>query len=348
MRPAISAFIILLMSPAATAPALAAADGPYTVLRTVTVGGDGGFDYLTADSAARRLYVARGGKVNPRLTVFDLDTLKQIGEIAGVGAHGTVVDAASGHGFLSSNPVTMFDAKTLQVLAKIPVDGSPDGMTADPQAGVVYVMSHKSPSVTAINAATGVVTGTADISGAPEESVIDGKGHLYITVEDGAAVAVLDTKTMKEVGRYGFNGKGGIPSGMTLDKKGRVLFVACRDPAVMLMLNADTGAILDSIPIGLANDGMAINPATHEVFASQGDGTLTIVKEISPTRFKLEQTVATVSSAKTLTLDSKTGHIFLMAADYAPPPDAVPLSAGRIARGPVIPGSFKLIEVGKP
>jgi DNA-binding beta-propeller fold protein YncE len=341
MRNALAATLLVL----ACNPALA--DGPYRVLRTVTVGGEGGFDYVTADSSARRLYIARSGKDNPRLLAFDLDSLKQTGELDGISAHGAVVDSRSHHGFASSKPITMFDARTLTNMKPVAVEGNPDGLTFDPSDRRVYVLSHAAPGITAINAADGSVAGTVDLGAAPEQTVSDGKGHLYVDLEDKDAVGVVDTKTLTVTARYPL-GDRHTPAGLAMDLKSRVLFVACRNPATLLMMNADTGAVLDAIPIGLGNDGVVFNPATREAFASQGDGTLAIVKENSPTSFTLEQTLPTNSGAKTLALDRKTGHIFLIAADYGPvPADAPPLSNGRIARGPIIPGSFKILEVGR-
>jgi DNA-binding beta-propeller fold protein YncE len=342
MRKAIPAALLIL---AMSHPALAA--GPYRILRSVTVGGDGGFDYVNADSTGRRLYIARSGKTNPRLLAFDLDTLKQVGEIDGISAHGAVVDPVSHHGFASSKPITMFDAPSMAAIKPITVDGNPDGLTFDPSNGRVYVLSHSAPGITAINAADGTIAGTVDLGAAPEQTVGDGKGHLYVDLEDKDAVGVVDTKTLAVTAHYPLGDKH-TPAGLAMDTKSRVLFVACRNPASLVMLNADTGAVLDTIAIGAGNDGVVFNPVTREAFAAQGDGTLAVVKEDSPTRFTLEQNLPTHSGAKTLALDGKTGHIFLIAADYGPvPADAPPLSNGRIARGPMLPGSFRIIEIGR-
>jgi YVTN family beta-propeller protein len=241
----------------------------------------------------------------------------------------------------------MFDTATMATIKPITVDGNPDGMTFDASSGRIYVLSHSAPGITAINAADGTVVGTVDLGAAPEQTVGDGKGHLYVDLEDKDEVGVVDTKTLAVTARYPLGDKH-TPAGLALDPKTRVLFVACRNPASLVMLNADTGAILDTIPVGLGNDGVVFNPATREVFASQGDGTLTIVKENSPTSFTLEQTLPTQSGGKTLTLDTKTGHIFVIAAEYGPvPADAPPPSAGRIARGPMLPDSFTILEVGR-
>jgi len=331
-------------------PSVAAAqsgDGPYRIIKTAKVGGAGGFDYVAADSANRRLYIARSGDT-PRITVFNLDTLAPVGEIPGFAAHGAAVDARSNHAFATSQPVVMWDPKTLKVLKTIPVGGNPDGIVGDAFNHRIYILSHSAPNMTAINAADGSVAGTIDLDAAPEQTVTDGKGHLYVDLENRDQVGVVDAKTLAVTARYSLDGKGGTPAGLAFDVKNRILFVACRNPANMVMLNADTGAILGVIPIGVGVDGAVFNPGTMEAFSSQSDGTLSIVKEVSPTQFELEQTLQTQPSAKTLTLDSKTGHIFLIAAEFAPPPaDAPKLSNGRVARGPMVPDSFSILEVGR-
>ncbi len=332
---------------------LAFAQGPYKVAKTVKVGGAGGFDYVNADVDGRRLYVARSGQPDmARVNVFNLDTLEPVGEIPKTSAHGAVIDTKSHHGFASSKPVTMFDSKTLETIKTIDVEGNPDGMLADPTNGKVYVLSHRAPHVTVIEAADGSIVKTFDIGGMPEQAVIDGKGHLYIDVEDKDNVAVVDTKTWNVTAHYELGGKGGVPAGLAIDVKNHVLFVACRNPQNMVMLNADTGAILDALPLGAGTDGAAFNPATMEAFSSQGDGTLTIIKELSPTKFEVEQTVQTPPRAKTLTLDSKTNRILLITAEFgAPPPPppagATPPAGGRGGRGTMVPDSFQIVVVSK-
>jgi DNA-binding beta-propeller fold protein YncE len=160
-------------------------------------------------------------------------------------------------------------------------------------------------------------------------------------------VGMVDIRSMTVTARYSLAGQGGMPAGLALDAANRVLFVACRNPQVMVIMNADTGAILTTLPIGKQNDGVMFNPDTGEAFAPSGDGQLTVVKK-SGRNFMVEQTLATAPGARTIALDRKTGHIFLMTADYGPvPPDAPPPPAGRIARGPMLPDSFRIIEIGR-
>ncbi len=350
MKPLLATLALAVTVVALSAAAQPPAGGPYKVIKTAKVGGDGGFDYVYADVANRRLYVPRSGP-NARVAVFNLDTLEPAGAIAGVSGHGAAVDAKSGHGFASSRPIAMWDAKTLATIKTLEVQGNPDGILGDPASQRIYILSHSAPNVTAINAVDGAIVGTVDIGGAPEQAVSDGNGHLYIDVEDKDQIAVVDAKSLTLTTKFSLNGKCGTPAGLAFDVKNHVLFVACRNPAVMAMLNSDTGTILDVLPIGFGVDGATFNPASKEAFSSQGDGTLTIIKELSPTKFAVEQTVQTKVGAKTLTLDAKTGHILLITADFGPPPEA-PAPApgappGRPRRGPMIPDSFSILVVGK-
>jgi hypothetical protein len=325
----------------------AQAPGPYKVLKTAKVGGAGGFDYVFADSDGRRLYIPRSG-TPARVSVFDLDTLAPSGEIANANARGAAVDPKSHHGFASSKPVVMWDSKTLDTMKTIDVEGGPDGILFDHFNQRVYVFSHRAPNATVINAIDGSVVGTIDLGGAPEQAVTDGKGHIYVDIEDKANVAVVDAKTMTVTAHYDLGDKNGTPAGLAFDVKNRVLFVACRTPApgVMVMMNADTGKIITTLPLDGASDGAVFNPKTMEAFSSAGNGTLTVIKESSPTSFAVEQTVQTMASAKTLTLDSKTGHVLLIGAEFGPPPTPAP-AGGRPARGPMIADSFSILVVGK-
>ncbi len=336
---------VCLLLAAMCAAVASAQDGPYKVLKTAKVGGTGGFDYVYADSAGRKLYVARSGNPGARISVFNLDTLAPEGEIADTNAHGAAVDTKSGHGFATSKPVTMFDSKTLAVIKKIDVDGSPDGMLQDDFNNRVYILSHREPNVTVIDAKDGAVLGTINLDGAPEQAVSDGKGHLYIDIEDKDNIAVVDVKAMKVTAHYDISSKGGTCAGLAMDVKNGILFSACRKPQTMVILKASDGTILDALPLGAGTDGAVFNPKTMEAFSSQGDGTLTVIKENSPTSFAVEQTVKTPQRAKTLTLDSKTGNIFLIFAEYQPAPPPPP--GGRAGRGSLVPDSFSIIMVGK-
>ncbi|HWC96621.1 MAG TPA: hypothetical protein VG456_07725 [Candidatus Sulfopaludibacter sp.] len=328
-------------------------DGPYKILKAAKVGGDGGFDYVTAESGARHLYIGRSG--NPgRVMIYNLDTLEKVGEIPNaMRVHGATASPKSHHGFTSSNPVIMFDTKTMAVIKTIDLKGSPDGYLYDPYNDHVYILSHQKPHATIINAADGAIVGTIDdLGGAPEQAVTDGKGTLYIDIEDAHSIAVVDAKAMTVKTHYDLGDKGDGCAGLALDLKNQILFAACRNPQNMVIVSAKDGKILETLPLGGSSDGATFNPKTMEAFSSQGNGTLTVVKENSPTSFAVEQTVKTMAGAKTLTLDDKTGHILLIAAEYgAPPTPTTPpdptKKGGRGGRGPLVPDSFTILEVGK-
>ncbi len=300
--------------------------GPYKVQRLQFVDGDGGFDYVTADPDGRNLYVARSGPAG-HIGVFNLDTLAQVGDIPGTSAHGGAVDTATGHGFATSSPVTMFDAKTFAIIKKIDVQGRPDGYLNDPYNHHFYILSHAAPNITVLDDKDGAILGTIDIGGAPEQAATDGRGKIYVDIEDKAAIAVIDANTMKMVGKYDVSSKGGGCAGLALDAKNSILFAACRDNKNMIILSATDGHIITDLPIGNGSDGASFNPATMEAFSSQGDGTLTVIKEESPTSFSVEQTVPTPARAKTLTLDPKTGNLYLITAEFGPVPAAPAMSA---------------------
>jgi len=336
---------------ATVAQGVHAQDGPYKVLATTKVGGAGGFDYLYADSDGRKLYIARSGQ-GGHIAVFNLDTLAPAGDIPNTSGHGATIDTKYNHGFATSKPVTMFDSKTLAVIKTIDTGGNPDGYLGDPYTNHVYILSHAAPNVTVLDAKDGAILGTIDVGGAPEQAVLDGKGHMYIDIEDKDAIAVVDTATMKMTGKYDISSKGGGCAGLAIDAKNGILFASCRDKKNMIIVNAKDGKIITDLPTGVGSDGAVFNPATMEAFSSQGDGTLTIVKENSPTSFVVEQTLKTPVRAKTITLDSKTGKLYLMTAEYgaAPAPAAPPAAgapAGRPGRAPMVPDSFMIVTVGK-
>jgi DNA-binding beta-propeller fold protein YncE len=342
----------LLASIALAQPALS---GPYSVVAKAKVGGAGGFDYVTADAVGRRLYIPRGAPAN-HVTVYDLDSLKFLGEITGTtGVHGAAIDSRSHHGFSSSKPVVMWDTRTLATIKTIAVEGNPDGILFEPLTSHVFVLSHRAPNVTVIDAHDGAIVGTIDLGGAPEQAQSDGQGRVFIDLEDKDAIAVVDAKTLKVTTTYSLGGKGGTPAGLALDVKNHILFACCRNPARCVILNADDGRILAALPIGAGTDGAVFNAATMEAFSSQGDGTLTVIKENSPTNFAVEQTVATQTSAKTCTLDGQTNRVLLIAAERAPAPapagakagEAPPVTKRGGRGGAMVPDSFTILAVGR-
>ncbi len=321
------------------------ASGPYKILRTAKVGGAGGYDYVYADADGRRLYIPRSGQ-GARITVFDLDSLAAVGEIPNVNAHGVTVDAKSGHGFSSSRPVVMFDTKTLHVIKTIDVQGNPDGIMFDPFNERVWILSHTAPNATVIDGKDGAIVGTLDLGGAPEQAQSDGNGRLFVDIEDKDSIAVVDTKALKVTATYDLSSKAKTPAGLALDARNRLLFAACSNAPTMVVLNADTGQIVTTLPIGTGVDGAGFNAQTMEAFSSQGDGTLTILKAQSPSNIVVEQTLQTTPGARTMTIDAKTNRVLLIAAEFGSPPTPSP-AGGRAGRGPMVADSFTILAVGK-
>ncbi|HWH52123.1 MAG TPA: hypothetical protein VN651_11320 [Gemmatimonadaceae bacterium] len=354
-------------------PALS--ETPYHVLTRSRVGGEGGWDYIYADPAGRRLYIPRGpvraaaatdttparDAVPARIEVFNLDNLSPVGEILTApnsNGQGVAVDPKSGHGFSSSRPqITMFDTKSLALLKSIPIDSGvgPDGILFDSFNDRVYIFSHPTRDATVIDSRSGTVLGRVDLGGVPEEGVADGHGKLYVVMQDTpGGVAVVDTKTMKTVAHYPFADAGRC-NGLALDAKNHVLFAACavsgnppaQPPApVMVVLDAENGKVLTTLPLPGGSDGATFNPATMEAFATLGNGVLTVVKEKSPTNFEIEQNLSTMNGARTIAFDSKTGHLFTMSQERGPAPTPPP-GGGRGRGAPAIPGSFTILMIGK-
>jgi len=334
----------VLISLAAGPAQRALADGPYKVSKVVKVGGEGTFDTAFADVEGRRLYIPR--KSPGRITVFDLDTLEPAGEIPDAAANGVVVDSKSGHGFASSQPVVMWDAKTLKTIKTIDVQGRPDAILFDPFTERVFIFSHVTPNTTVIDAVSGAVLGTIDLGGEPEQAATDRKGRVYVDVRDKNDIAVIDAKALTVSARYSVAPKGGRCSGLAIDVKNEILFAGCRAPQMMMILSATDGKILDALPIGSTADSAVFNPETNEAYSAQIDGTLTIIKETSPTSFAEEQTVQTKDSAKQMVWDSKTNRILLIAADFLPPTG--PPRAGVAGYGgKMVPDSFSILVVTK-
>ncbi len=327
---------------------------PYKVLDTTRLMGNGGIDYVYADNDKRRVYVPRGGQT----FVFDLDTHKYIGAITNINGHGVAIDTATHHGFSSSPQVGMFDTETMQKLKSIEVAGRPDGILLEPFTDRVYVFSHESPSITAIDPKDGSVVGTIDIpDGAMEQAQSDGQGKLYANIENQKKIAVVDVKTLKVLTEYDLGDSAGEPGGLGLDAKNHILFAMCARPNVCVVVNADDGKVLATLPIGNGTDGGGFNPATMEAWSSQRDGTLTIIKENSPTDFAVEQTVKTKAGCKTSSLDTKNNQIVLICTERLPqaasatatpaPATNAPASGARRNGNRGGPGNLDVLWVGR-
>ncbi len=372
--------IVLAVSGSAGLLGQTKTDGPYKVLKIARVGGEGGTDYLFADVVGRRLYITRGATqpragtdttpavpaFEKRVTIFDLDTLAPLGEIPGVGGNGAVVCPSTGHGFTSDHPLpAMFDVKTMKLIKTIAVPplagasaGGPvfsaDGIYCDPSSNRVYIGSHPTKSMLVVDARDGAVLGHFDLGGTPEQTIGDGKGTIYqVLQERPGSVAVIDATAMKVIANYPFGDNGGC-NGLALDVKNSILFAACaastdvnaKPPQTFVILNAKGGKILARLPLAGGSDGAVFNPATREAFSTHSNGTMTIVKAQNKTTFEVVQNLTTMIGARTIAFDSKTGHLFVMAAERGPAP-APPPGGGRGGQAPVIPGSFSILMIGK-
>jgi YVTN family beta-propeller protein len=325
-----------------TAAGLVAATG-YHVIKEVKVGGDGGWDYLTLDSAARRLYVSHATHV----VVVDVDAAKVVGDIPNTdGVHGIAIDQADNRGFVSngrSNDVTVFDLKTLKETSRVKTGMNPDSIRFESTTSRVFTFNGRSNDSTAIDAKTGKVLGTIPMGGKPEFSVADGKGKIYVNIEDTGEIVEVDAAKLMVTKRYSIN-PCEEPSGLAIDVKNRILFSVCGN-RIMAISNPDTGKVLATPAIGAGPDGAAFDPATGYAFSSNGDGTMTIVQQMGG-KWQVAENVATQRGSRTITLDEKTHNVYLPAADPGPAPAGAP-AGGRGQRATFLPNSFKVLIVGK-
>ncbi len=341
-------YAIVLATLSALSPAeVAGADGPEPAaprVRKLPVGGDGGWDYLTVDPDAHRLYVSRG----ERVVVVDLDAEKVVGELPDTpGIHGIAVAPELGKGFTSNgrdSSVTVFDLKTLKATAKIKASGTPDAILYDPASDRVFTFNHRTDDTTAIDATAGTVAGTLALGGEPEGAVADGKGHIFVNIRSKSEVAEFDGKTLKVLNRWPL-APGTRPTGLALDREHRRLFSTCGNQK-MVVMDADKGTVLGSVDIGRGADGCAFDPSKGLAYSSNGgDGTVTAVGEGEPGQFKVVSTIPTQATARTMALDPKTHRLYLSAATPAPAPAGAQPQAKGGRRGNV-PGSFVIVVVG--
>src|SRR6266404_1390822 len=315
----------------------------YKVEGRYAIPGEGGFDYVTLDNSARRIYVSHATQVD----VLDADSGKLVGIIPDTpGVHGIAIASDFGHGFTSNgkeNKVSMFDPSTLQLIKKIEVGKGPDGIYYDPGSKRVFTNNHGSHDISAIDAATGDVVGTVKAGGDGEQAVIGADGLIYVNSEDTAEVVVFDPKTLEVKKRFPI-GVAETPTGLAYDAKTNRLFIGCRKEPKMVVMDAATGKVVNSFPIGAGVDFAGFDPGTRLIFFSCGDGTLSIYREKSADVYEDAGAVKTQPSAKTMAFDPKTRKIFLPAAEFTETPPAQP--GGRPTRT-MKPGSFVVLVVGK-
>jgi DNA-binding beta-propeller fold protein YncE len=310
----------------------------YHLLKTVPIPGDGGWDYVTVDSQARRVYVSH----STRVVVMDADSFEVVGEIAGTqGVHGIALAPELNRGFTSngrSSTVTIFDLKTRKALGTAPTGKHPDAIAYDGASQRVFTLNGGSEDATAINAADGSPAGTIPLGGRPEFAVADGKGFIFVNIESTSELAKIDAQALKVINRWPLK-PCEDPSGLAIDQKNRRLFVACGNK-MLAVVNADSGRLVATPPSGEGTDAAAYDPGTGLAYASNGEGTLTIVKQDSPDQYSVLEHVPTKKSARTMGLDLKTHNVFLPAADMIPPKEGEHWPSPK-------PGTFVLLVVGK-
>jgi YVTN family beta-propeller protein len=315
----------------------------YKFLNEIPIGGEGGWDILTIDSAASRLYLSHATKI----VVVDLNKNAVAGEIVDTpGVHAFVAVAELQRGFSSNgkeSKSSVVDLKTLKTVSKIDTGESPDALIYEPLRGEVYVFNHTGNSATVVDAKAAKVVATIPLGGSPEFAVADGSsGLVYCNIEDKSEVAVIDAAKHEVVARWPL-APGEEPTGIALDAVHHRLFAACHSKLIA-MLDTETGKVIATVPIGAGVDGCAFDDATQFVFASCGDGTTTITKEEAPEKLTVVQTLTTERGARTMALDPKTHRIYLPTAQFQPPPSPSPGQSP--ARPTIVPNTLKLLVYG--
>lgn len=334
---------LLLSCLAVGAGAKAFSSSGYHSIKKLTLGGEGGWDYVTLDAQARRLYISRGSHV----MVIDVDSGALVGDIPGTaGVHGIALAPEFGKGFTSNGrdaSVTIFDLKTLKAVQQVKVGQNPDTIIYDAVTKRVFTFNGTSRDATAIDAVTGAVAGTLALGGRPEFAVADGRGMLYVNLEDKSEVVAFDSRALAVKSRWPV-APGEEPSGMAMDKAHRRLFIGCSNK-LMAVMNADNGRVVATVPIGKGVDANAFDPETALAFSSNGDGTLTIVHEDTPDKYSVVENAPTQAGARTMALDPKTHRVYLPTAQYGAPP--APTAERPHPRPSIVPGTFSILVMGK-
>ena len=321
----------------------ALANDTYLFLTEIPIGGEGGWDILTIDSPANRLYLSHATKV----VVVDLNKNAVVGEIAETpGVHAFVAVPEFQRGFSSNGKEaksSVVDLITLQTISKIDTGQSPDAIVYEPRHREVYVFNHTGNSATVIDAKSATVSATISLGGSPEFAAVDEKaGRIYCNIEDRSEVAVIDSAKHEVVARWPI-APGEEPSGIALDAAHHRLFATCHNK-MMVMLDTETGKVVANVPIGAGVDGCAFDDTNQLAFASCGDGTTTIAKEETPQKLTVVQTLKTERGARTMALDPKTHRIYLPTAQFQPAPSPSPVASP--ARPTILPDTLKLLVYG--
>jgi len=322
---------------------IALAADSFHLVNTYKLGGDGGWDYMTVDSHAHRLYISRATHV----IVMDTDSGKVVGDIPDTpGVHGIALATELGRGFISNGregTVTIFDIQSLKLISKAKAGDNPDAILYDPHSKRVFAFNGRSHNATAIDAASGNVLGTIPLEGKPEFAVTNGKGEIFVNIEDKSQIDAIDPAKLEVKSRWPL-APCEEPSGLAIDaSKGR-LFAGC-DNKMMAVVNTDNGKVVATPAIGEGVDANAFDPGTSLAFASCGEGVLTVVKEDSPDKYSVVENVTTQPGARTMALDEKTHHVFTVTAQFGPPPPAT--ADNPHPRRSIVPDTFVVLEYAK-
>ena len=315
----------------------------YHVVARWQIGGDGGWDYMAIDPVTRELYITRG----PHVIALNTTTGKVIADITGFkGTHGVVFDAAGKYGYISdggSNQIAVFDRMTHAITARIPAGTNPDGILYEPFTRTVWAFNGRSHDATVVDTRTNKVLATIPLAGKPEFPTSDGKGSVFVNIEDKSLLEHIDAKTMKPLAQWPL-APCESPSGQAIDVQHEKLFSVC-DGKVMAVTDGISGKVVTTVPIGDGPDAAAFDPARKLVFSSNGAGTLTVIHQDAPTKYTVLANVPTQRSARTMALDEKTGKVYLVAAQFGPRP--TPTAANPHPWPSIVPGSFVVLVVAK-
>lgn len=325
-------FVFLVLSLSALSLVAQASKPLYEQVAKWTIGGEGSWDYLTLDPAGNRLFIAHGSNI----VVVDLGTGKQIGEIAAAGAHGIALVQEKHLGFSTNGragTVTVFDIQTLKPLSDIKVGENPDAIIYDPYSKHIIVMNGRSKDLMAIDPATSKVAATVPLGGKLEFAAADA-GHVYVNVEDTGEIASVDSKTWKAVQRWKLNGCE-EPSGLALDGKLGHLFAVCGNKQ-MIIVDVKSGKQIATLPTGGGTDGAVFDPVLKQTLASNGEGTLTVVRQTKDGKYEVAGNVETARGARTMALDPRSHKVYLATAEFGPPPEGQ-------RRPSIKPGTFAVL-----
>ncbi|MBV8206551.1 MAG: YncE family protein [Acidobacteria bacterium] len=328
-----------LIAACCAAPAAAEDAGSYKVTKRIPVPGDGGFDYIVFDGSGNRLYVSHGGEVN----VLDADSGKLLGTIPNTpGVHGIAVVPKLHRGFITDGgnaTITVFNTDNFQTIKTIPVDKDPDWIFYDPQTTRVFVCHGDAEEITAIDPDKEEPVGKIALGGGAEAAVLDGKGNGFVNLEDAAQVVEFDPKALSVKQKWPITGCK-TPTGLAIDRSNQRLFIGCRSK-VLAVMDSSNGKVLTTLPIGERVDAVAYDPQNKMIFASNWDGTISVIHQKSANEYESAGSIATEQSAKTMTIDPKTQRLFLSAAEM----ESAPAAAGQRARMRPKPGTFNVLVV---